>query len=100
MGLHEVAHAHQDGTVGLKEHGHGHAHLRAVLTCVALYGGSVHLATVPLDSPAVPVGTESLCRVHYDWRCEVVEGAEQRQIRHLNDMIATRDGDRCPGQRS
>ncbi|MFF3959139.1 hypothetical protein ACFYY1_38995 [Streptomyces sp. NPDC001890] len=92
VGLHEVAHAHKDGTVGLEEH--GHAYLRAVLTCVALYGGSVHLATVPLDGSAVPVATESLYRVHYDWRCELVEDAEERQIRNLNDMIATRDGGR------
>ncbi|MEV4505450.1 hypothetical protein [Streptomyces klenkii] len=92
VGLHEVAHAHKDGTVGLEEH--GGEHLRAVLTCVALYGGSVHLATVPFDGAAVPVATESLYRVHYDWRCERVEDAEQRQIRNLNRMIATRAGDR------
>ncbi|MFE1190141.1 hypothetical protein [[Kitasatospora] papulosa] len=90
VGLHEVAHAHKEGAVGLE--GHGPEYLRAVLTCVALYGGSVHLATVPLDGSAVPVATESLYRVHYDWRCELVEDAEQRQIRHLNDMITTRAG--------
>jgi hypothetical protein len=84
VGLHEVAHAHRDGTVGLEEH--GREHLRAVLTCLALYGGSLHLATVPLDGAAVPVATESLYEVHYDWRCELVEDAEQRQIRQLNDL--------------
>ncbi|MFB9539700.1 MULTISPECIES: hypothetical protein [Streptomyces] len=42
----------------------------------------------------MPVATESLYRVHYDWRCELVEDAEQRQIRNLNDMITTRDGSR------
>jgi len=72
VGLHEVAHAHRDGTVGLEEH--GREHLAAVLTCVALYGGSLHLATVPLDGAAVPVVTESLYQVHYDRRCELVEG--------------------------
>lgn len=51
---------------------YGHEHLRAVLTCMALYGGSVHLAIVPLDGAPVPVATESLYRVHYDWRCELV----------------------------
>ena len=92
VGLHEVAHAHKDGTVGLEEH--GHEHLDATLTCVALYGGSVHLATVPLDGVAVPVATESLYQVHYDWRCELVEDAEQRQIRNLSLLIATRAGGR------
>ena len=92
VGLHEVAHAHKDGTVGLEEY--GREHLRAVLTCVALYGGSLHMATVPLDGAAVPVATESLYQVHYDWRCELVEDAEQRQIRNLNLLIATRGGDR------
>jgi hypothetical protein len=92
VGLHEVAHAHKDGTVGLEEH--GHEYLRTVLTCVALYGGSVHLATVPLDGSAVPVATEPLFRVHYDWRCELVEDAEQRQIRSPSHVLATRDGDR------
>jgi hypothetical protein len=40
------------------------------------------------------MATESLYRVHYDWRCELVEDAEQRQIRNLNDMIGTRAGGR------
>lgn len=88
VGLHEVAHAHQDGTVGLEDH--GREHLRAVLTCLALYGGSLHLATVPLDGAAVPLATESLYWVHYDWRCELVEDAEQRQIQNLNLLIAAR----------
>jgi len=73
VGLHEVAHAHLDGTVGLEEHGRGH--LDAVLTCLALYGGSLHLATVPLDGTTT--ATESLYRVHYDWRCEFVGNARQ-----------------------
>ncbi|MGW5385469.1 hypothetical protein [Nocardia sp. NPDC003963] len=85
IGLHEVAHTHTDGTVSLEKH--GHQHLRAVLSCLALYGGTIHLATVPLEDAAVPVATEVLYRVHYDWRCELVENAEQRD---LNSMIATR----------
>lgn len=92
VGLHEVAHAHKDGTVGLEDH--GREHLRAVVTCVALYGGSLHLATVPLDGAAVPVATESLYQVHYDWRCELVEDAEQRHIRYLNHLIGTRGSGR------
>jgi hypothetical protein len=52
--------------VGLEEH--GRERLCAVLTCPALYGGNLHLATVPLAGAAVPVATESLYRVHYDWR--------------------------------
>jgi hypothetical protein len=35
----------------------------------------------------VPVATESLYEVHYDWRCELVEDAEQRQIRHVNPKL-------------
>ncbi|MFD9904050.1 hypothetical protein [Streptomyces sp. NPDC059063] len=82
VGLHEVAHARKDGTVSLEEHGHDC--LRAVLTCVALYGGSVHLATIPLDGAAVPMANQSLYRVHHDWRCELVEDAEQRELRSLS----------------
>jgi hypothetical protein len=85
VGLHAVAHAHQDGSAGLVEG--SREQLRAVLTCVALYGGSVHLATVPLDESAVPVAEEALYRVHYDWRAERVEDPEQRQIRQLNAML-------------
>lgn len=72
VGLHEVAHAHWDGTVGLEEH--GREHLDAVLTCMALYGGSLHLATVPFEAGALPTATQCLYLVHYDWRCELVEG--------------------------
>lgn len=89
VGLHEVAHANTDGTVSLENH--GHEHLRAVLSCLALYGGTIHLATVPLEDPAVPVATELLYRVHYDWRCELVGNAEQRETRNPNRMVATRN---------
>lgn len=90
VGLHAVAHAHQDGTSGLE--GHDPEHLRAVLTCMALYGGTLHLATVPLDGAVVPVASETLYLVNYDWRCELAEDAGQRGIRHLNRLIALRDG--------
>lgn len=93
-GLHEVAHAHKDGTVGLEEH--GREHLDAVLTCMALYGGSLHLATVPLDGAAVPLATETLYRVNYDWRCELTEDPGQRQIRVANDEIALHERWRKP----
>ncbi|WP_329020765.1 hypothetical protein [Streptomyces sp. NBC_01601] len=83
-GLHLVEHAHRDGSVGVEG---STAHLRAVLTCVALYGGNVHLATVPLDGATVPLAEETLYRVHYDWRCERVEGEEQRTIRELSGAI-------------
>jgi hypothetical protein len=85
VGLHAVAHAHQDGSAGLEKG--DSKRLRAVLTCVALYGGSVHLATVPLDGSTVPVAEEALYRVHYDWRAERVEDPEQRHIRQLNAML-------------
>lgn len=85
VGLHAVAHAHHDGSAGLEEG--DSKQLRAVLTCVALYGGGVHLATVPLDGSTVPVAEETLYRVHYDWRAERVEDPEQRQIRQLNTML-------------
>ncbi|GAU71451.1 hypothetical protein SSP35_40_00170 [Streptomyces sp. NBRC 110611] len=49
------------------------SHLQAVPTRVALYGGSVHLATVPLDGATVPLAEETLYQVHYDWRYERVE---------------------------
>jgi hypothetical protein len=90
VGLHEVAHAHKDGTVGLEEY--GREHLEVVLTCMALYGGSLHLATVALDGAAVPLATETLYRVNYDWRCELIEDPEQRQIRVTNDAIAWFEG--------
>jgi hypothetical protein len=86
-GLYTVAHAHRDGSVGVEG---STSHLQAVLTCVALYGGSVHLATVPLDGAAVPLAEETLYQVHYDWRSERVEGAEQRKIRELNKLIGNR----------
>jgi hypothetical protein len=41
VGLHEVAHAHRDGTVGLEEHGREHLD-------VALYGGSLPPGDCPL----------------------------------------------------
>lgn len=88
-GLHLATHVHQDGSVGLEDCEAGY--LRAVLTCVALYGGSVHLATVPLAGDPVPVAEEVLYRVHYDWRVERVEDPEQRQIAYLNQMLTTRD---------
>jgi hypothetical protein len=90
VGLHAVAHAHQDGSVGLEKG--GSERLRAVLTCVALYGGSVHLATFPPDEADVPLAEETLYRVHFDWRAERVEDAEDRQIRHLNWLIENRPG--------
>jgi hypothetical protein len=85
VGLPAVAHAHHDGTAGLEEG--GSQRLRAVLTCVALYGGSVHLAAVLPDGSMVPVAEEALYRVHHDWRAERVEDPEQRQIRQLNTML-------------
>jgi hypothetical protein len=85
VGLHAVAHAHQDGSAGLEKG--DSKRLRAVLTCVALYGGSLHLATVPIDGSMVAVAEETLYRVHYDWHAERVEDPEQRQIRQLNAML-------------
>jgi hypothetical protein len=82
--LHAVAHAHQDGTPAWRRR------QRAVAggpNLVAPYGGSVHLATVPLDGSTVPVAEETLYRVYCDWRAERVEDPEQRQIRQLNAIL-------------
>jgi hypothetical protein len=45
---------------------------------MALYGGSLHLATGPFDGAATPAAAESLYWVRYDWRCELVENAAEQ----------------------
>jgi hypothetical protein len=72
---------HRDATVGWEGH---LEHLRAALTVVALYGGSVHLATTGLGDGRPPATEEAICKVFYDWRPERVEDPEDRQIRALN----------------
>ncbi|HEX8627005.1 MAG TPA: hypothetical protein VF755_02400 [Catenuloplanes sp.] len=79
-----VAHLHRDGAVGWE----GNLdHLYAVLTVLALYCGSVHLATTALDHGRPPVTAETIYNAFYDWRDERVEDPEHRQIRDLNAML-------------
>jgi hypothetical protein len=70
-GMRLVAHLHRDATVGWEG---DLEHLRNVLTVVALYGGSVHLATTGPDPGRPPVAEETVYKVFYDWRAERVEG--------------------------
>jgi len=83
-GLRLAAHLHRDATVGWEG---DLDHLRAVLTVVALYGGSVHLATAGLGDGWPPVTEETVYKVFYDWRAERVEDPEDARIRDLTAML-------------
>ncbi len=87
-GMRLVAHLHRDATVGWEG---DLEHLSAVLTVVALYGGSVHLATTGLGDSQRPVAEETTYKVFYDWRAERVEDPEDRHIRELNAMLGKSD---------
>ncbi len=79
-----AAHLHRDATVGWEG---DLDHLRAVLTVVALYGGSVHLAATGFGDGRPPVTQETVYKVFYDWRAERVEDPEDARIRDLNAML-------------